>query len=82
MNFNLFKKINVTLVSNEIDFPKRISTIENTTLKNFFNIYLNMCIDSYVIRIKTNNTTITGRNDYIIKDGDLISIVPKLVQAC
>jgi hypothetical protein len=72
--------INVTLVSNDgSGLPCRIPVVEGTTMERFLEVSFEGNPDDFTIRIRTNGTSVEAHRDYVLQDGDRISMSPKKV---
>lgn len=69
--------INVTLVSNGgAGLPVQIPVVENTTLEKFLEVSFDGDPSEFTIRVRCNGTSCEAHRDYILQDGDRISLAP------
>lgn len=72
--------INVTLVSNDgAGLPVQIPVAEGTTLEKFLEVSFEGNPDEFVIRVRCNGTSVTVHEDYVLQDGDRVSLAPTKV---
>lgn len=69
--------IDVTLVSNSgAGLPVQIPVVEDTTLQAFLEVSFDGNIDDFTIRVRANGTSVTVHSDYVLCDGDRVSLSP------
>lgn len=72
--------IEVTLITNNgAGLPCRIPVVENTTLEKFLELSFEGNPDDFTIRVRANGTTVQTHRDYVLQDGDRISMAPTKV---
>lgn len=72
--------IAVTLVTNNgAGVPVRVQVVEGTTLEKFLEVSFDGDPDDFTIRIRANGTSVEGHTDYVLQDGDRVSIAPTKV---
>lgn len=73
--------ITVTLGTNEGNgLPVRIPVVEETTLEKFLEIAFNGDPDEFTIRVRANGTSVEAHRDYILQDGDRVSLTPMKIE--
>lgn len=73
--------IEVTLVTNDgAGLPVRVPVVEGTTLEKFLEVSFDGDPDEFTIRIRANGTTVEAHRDYILQDGDRVSLAPTKVE--
>ncbi len=72
--------INVTLVTNDgAGLPARIPVTEGTTLEKFLEVSFEGDPNDFTIRVRANGATVEIHNDYVLRDGDRVSMAPTKV---
>jgi len=72
--------INVTLVTNNgAGLPTRIKVVPETTLERFLEVHFGNT-DEYKIRVRANGISVQAHNDYVLQDGDRVSLVQSKVE--
>ena len=73
--------IEVTLVSNDgLGLPVRVPVDEGTTLGEFLEVSFNGDSDNFTIRVRANGTTVECHRDYILQNGDRVSLAPSKIE--
>lgn len=69
--------IEVTLVTNSgAGLPVRVPVVEGTTLEKFLEVSFEGNPDEFTVRIRANGTTVEAHRDYVLQDGDRVSMAP------
>ncbi|KKN91203.1 hypothetical protein LCGC14_0220710 [marine sediment metagenome] len=69
--------INVTLGTNSgAGLPCRIPIVEGTTLEKFLEVSFDGDVNDFTIRVRCNGTSVEAHSDYVLQDGDRISLAP------
>lgn len=69
--------IEITLVSNDgAGLPCRIPVVEGTTLEKFLEISFDGDPKDFTVRIRANGTSVEAHRDYVLQDGDRVSMAP------
>lgn len=72
--------IEITMVTNDgAGLPVRIPVNEGTTLEKFLEVSFDGNIDDFTIRVRCDGTSCEVHRDYVLQDGDRISLSPKKV---
>ena len=72
--------VEVTLVTNSGGgIPRKIPVNDNTTLEKFLEIHFDDDPDNFTIRIRANGTSVEAHAEYILQDGDRVSLAPTKV---
>lgn len=72
--------IEVTLVTNDgSGLPVRVPVVEDTTLEKFLEVAFDGDPDEFTIRIRANGTSVDAHKDYVLQDGDRVSLAPQKV---
>jgi hypothetical protein len=72
--------INVTLVTNGgAGLPTKIPIAEDTTLEKFLEVSFEGNPDHFTIRVRANGTSVQAHRDYILQDGDRVSLAPSKI---
>lgn len=72
--------IEITLISNDgAGLPCRIPVVENTTLEKFLEVSFDGDLDEFTIRVRANGTSVEAHTDYILQDGDRVSLAPQKI---
>ena len=72
--------IEITLITNEgSGMPAKIPVVENTTLEKFLEVSFEGDPDEFTIRIRANGTSVEAHKDYILQDGDRVSLAPSKI---
>lgn len=72
--------IEVTLVTNDgAGLPCRVPVVEGTTLEKFLEISFDGNPNDFTIRVRANGTTVEAHQDYVLQDGDRVSLAPTKV---
>lgn len=72
--------IEVTLVTNDgAGLPCRIPVVEGTTLEKFLEVSFDGNPDEFTVRIRANGTTVEAHRDYVLQEGDRVSMAPTKV---
>jgi len=73
--------IEVTLVTNDgAGLPVRVPVVEGTTLEKFLEVSFDGNPDEFTIRVRANGTTVEAHRDYVLQDGDRVSLAPTKVE--
>lgn len=73
--------VNVTLVTNDgAGLPKRIQVVEGTTLEKFLGVSFDGHPDEFTIRIRANGLSVEAHVDYVLQEGDRVSLSPRKIQ--
>lgn len=73
--------IEITLVTNDgAGLPVRVPVVEGTTLEKFLEVSFDGDPDQFTIRIRANGTTVEAHRDYVLQDGDRVSLAAKKVE--
>ena len=73
--------VEVTLVSNDGQgLPVRVPVNEGTTLEQFLIVSFNGNPDDFTIRVRADGTTVECHRDYILKNGDRVSLAPSKIE--
>jgi hypothetical protein len=71
----------VTLVSNDgCGLPIRIPVTEGTTLEKFLEVHFDGDPNEFTIRVRANGTTVECHRDYVLCDGDRVSLAPNKIE--
>lgn len=71
----------VTLVSNDgCGLSVRIPVVEGTTLEKFLKVSFKGDPDEFTIRVRANGTSVEAHRDYVLCDGDRVSLAPSKVE--
>lgn len=69
--------IEVTLVTNDgAGLPVSIPVVDGTTLEKFLEVSFEDDPDDFTIRIRANGMSVEAHRDYVLQDGDRISLAP------
>lgn len=69
--------INVTLITNSgAGLPVSIPVVEGTTLEKFLEVAFDNDPNDFSIRVRANGISVEAHNDYILQDGDRVSLAP------
>lgn len=69
--------IEVTMINNDgAGLPTRIPVVEGTTLEKFLEVSFDGDPDQFMIRVRCNGTSVQVHNDYVLMDGDRVSLTP------
>ena len=69
--------LEVTLVTNDgAGLPCQIPVVEGTMLEDFLAVSFDGNIDDFTIRVRCNGTSCEAHRDYVLQDGDRISLSP------
>ena len=69
--------IEVTLITNDgAGLPVRVPVVEGTTLEKFLEVSFDDDPNEFTIRVRANGTTVEVHNDYVLQDGDRVSMAP------
>lgn len=69
--------IEVTLVSNDGGgLPRKVPAVEGTTLEKFLELSFDGNPDKFKIRVRANGVSVDAHEDYVLQDGDRVSLVP------
>lgn len=72
--------IEITLVTNDgAGLPVRVPVVEGTTLEKFLEVSFEGNPDEFTIRIRANGTSVEAHRDYVLQDGDRVSMSPTKV---
>ena len=72
--------IEVTLVTNDgSGLPCRVPVAEGTTLEKFLEVSFDGDPDEFKIRVRANGISVEGHRDYILQNGDRVSLAPTKV---
>ena len=73
--------INVTLVTNDgAGLPVKVPVVEDTTLEKFLEISFPGNPNDFTIRVRANGISVDAHTEYVLQDGDRISMAPKKVE--
>ncbi len=73
--------VEVTLISNDgSGLPRRIPVNEGTTLEKFLEVSFNGDPDEFTIRVRANGVTVEAHSDYVLQDGDKVSMAPSKIE--
>jgi hypothetical protein len=73
--------IQVTLITNDgAGLPVKVPICEDTTLEKFLEVSFQGNPDDFTIRIRANGVSVDAHRDYVLQDGDRISLAPKKVE--
>lgn len=73
--------IEVTLVSNNGGgIPVRIPVTEGTTIEKFLEVSFDGNPDDFTVRVRCNGTSVQVHRDYVLHDGDRVSLAPTKVE--
>jgi len=72
--------ITVTLLVNDgSGLPKQMEVVEGTTLKSFLDVSFENDPDDYTIKVRANGASVEAHEDYVLQDGDRVSMAPSKV---
>ena len=72
--------IEVMLVTNDgAGLPCRVPVVEGTTLEKFLEVSFDGNPYEFTIRVRANGTTVEAHRDYVLQDGDRVSLAPTKV---
>jgi len=72
--------IEVTLITNEgAGLPARIPVVEGTTLGKFLEVSFDRNLDDFTIKVRANGASVEVHDDYVLQDGDRISLAPSKI---
>ena len=72
--------IDVTLVTNNGDgMPIKLSVEEGTTVEQLLLKHFDGDLTEYTIRVRSNGLSQEAHEDYILKNGDRISLAPSKI---
>lgn len=72
--------INVTLITNDgKGLPQKVEIADDTTLDDFLRVAFEGDIEEFKIRVRANGTSVQAHMDYVLQDGDRISLAPSKV---
>ena len=72
--------IEVTLISNNgAGLPCRTPVVEGTTLAKFLDVAFEEDPDNFTIRVRANGTSVEAHQDYVLQDGDRVSLAPNKI---
>lgn len=73
--------IEVTLVNNNgAGLPIRIPVVEGTILEKFLEVSFDNDPDDFTIKIRANGASVEAHSDYVLQDGDRVSMAPKKIE--
>jgi len=74
--------IDVFMVSNSGNgVPVRFPVAEGTTLDAFLNVSFDGGdLDDFVIKVRSNGTSVQAYGEYVLQDGDRVSLTPSKVE--
>lgn len=73
--------IEVMMVTNDgAGLPRRVPVVEGTSLEKFLEVSFDGNPDDFTIRVRANGATVEAHQDYILQDGDRVSLAPKKVE--
>ena len=74
--------IDVYMVSNSgSGVPVRFPIVEGTTLEAFLSVHFEEgSPDDFVVKVRSNGQGIQVYNDYVLQDGDRVSLTPSKVE--
>ncbi len=73
--------IEVTLVSNNgSGLPCHVPVVEGTTLEKFLEVSFDGDPDEFTTRVRANGVTVDAHCDYVLQDGDKISMAPSKIE--
>jgi len=74
------KMIEISLISNSgCGMAKMISVVAGTTLANFLEVHFDGNPDDFKIRVRSNGMSVEVHDDYVLQDGDRVSLTPAKV---
>ena len=72
--------IEVTLVTNDgSGLPNKVNVREGTTLDQFLGVSFDGDPEEFKIRVRTDGETVEADLDYVLQDGDRVSLAPMKV---
>lgn len=73
--------IEITLVTNEgSGLPCKIPVVDETTLEKFLEVSFPGDPEDFTIRVRANGTSVEAHREYVLQDGDRVSLAPKKVE--
>ncbi len=73
--------IDVTMVTNGgAGLPVKIPVVEGTTLEKFLEVSFDGNPDEFTVRVRANGMSVEAHRDYILQDGDRVSLAPSKIQ--
>jgi hypothetical protein len=73
--------IEVMLVTNDgSGIPRKIPVVNGTTLEKFLEVSFGRDLDDFTIRVRANGMTVEAHLDYVLQDGDRVSLAPKKIE--
>jgi len=73
--------VEIMLVTNSgAGAPCRIPVVEGTTLERFLEISFDEDPNDFTIRVRANGMTVEAHMDYVLQDGDRVSLAPKKIE--
>lgn len=73
--------ITVTLVTNNgSGLPRRINVNPGTSLNAFLNTHFDDDVSGYQIRVRANGLSVDAHEDYVLCDGDRVSVTPLKIE--
>ena len=73
--------IKVTLITNDgAGIPAKVPVVDDTTLEKFLEVSFPGNPDDFTIRIRANGVSVDAHRDYVLQDGDRISMAPRKVE--
>lgn len=73
--------IKVTLVTNDgAGLPSETSISEGTTLEKFLEVFFDGNPEDFTVRVRANGATVESHSDYMLQDGDRISVSPTKIE--
>lgn len=73
--------IEVTLITNGgSGLPCRIPVVEGTTLEKFLQVSFDGNTEDFTVRVRANGTTVEAHRDYVLQDGDRVSMAPNKIE--
>lgn len=71
---------NVILVTNDgAGLPRTIPVAEGTTLEAFLKVAFEGDLDDFTIKVRANGASVEAHSDYVLQDGDRVSLSPKKI---
>jgi len=69
--------IKVTLVSNDgAGLPVELEVVDDITLKQFLEVHFENDPDDYTVKVRSNGVSVQIHEDYVLQDGDRVSMAP------
>jgi hypothetical protein len=72
--------IEVTLVTNDGGgVPVKVEVVDDTTLGSFLDVHFDGELEDFTVRVRSNGASVQVFDDYVLQDGDRVSLAPKKV---